>query len=122
MRFLFVTLFVLFPALFLEGQRFRVATWNIENAFDTLHDEGKNDWEFLPSAEREWNSGRYWRKLRGISQTIAAMELPVLVGLNPFSTAGTLKAFQCNKENIFGLYKSATSTPRSSGEFVTRYL
>lgn len=91
MRFLFVTLFVLFPALFLEGQRFRVATWNIENAFDTLHDEGKNDWEFLPSAEREWNSGRYWRKLRGISQTIAAMELPVLVGLQEIENDTVLR-------------------------------
>lgn len=57
-----------------------MATWNIENAFDTVHDEGKDDLEFLPHAERRWHSGRYWRKLRGITQTLAAMELPALVG------------------------------------------
>lgn len=57
-----------------------MATWNIENAFDTVHDEGKDDHEFLPQVERRWHSGRYWRKLRGITQTLAAMELPALVG------------------------------------------
>jgi hypothetical protein len=39
-----------------SSQMFRVATWNIENAFDTLHDDGKDDAEFLPHAERRWNS------------------------------------------------------------------
>ena len=71
---------MLLPLTSVHGQRFRVATWNIENAFDTVHDEGKDDHEFLPQAERRWHSGRYWRKLRGITQTLAAMELPALVG------------------------------------------
>lgn len=60
---------------------FRVATWNIENAFDTLHDEGKDDIEFLPHAERQWNSSKYWRKLKGVTQTLAAMQLPAIVAL-----------------------------------------
>ena len=80
MRYLFVLLSMLLPLTSVHGQRFRVATWNIENAFDTVHDEGKDDHEFLPQAERRWHSGRYWRKLRGITQTLAAMELPALVG------------------------------------------
>lgn len=80
MRYLFVLLSMLLPLTSVHGQRFRVATWNIENAFDTVHDEGKDDYEFLPQAERRWHSGRYWRKLRGITQTLAAMELPALVG------------------------------------------
>lgn len=63
------------------GQKFRVATWNVENLFDTIHDAGKEDYEFLPTAGRQWNSQRYWRKLRNISQTLAAMELPHLVAL-----------------------------------------
>ena len=71
----------LIPLLLIHGQRFRVATWNIENAFDTVHDEGKDDLEFTPTSKRHWHSGRYWRKLRGITQTLAAMELPALVGL-----------------------------------------
>ena len=80
MRCLFALLLILLPLISSHGQRFRVATWNIENAFDTLHDEGKDDYEFLPDAERRWHSGRYWRKLRGITQTLAAMELPALIG------------------------------------------
>ena len=80
MRFLFVLLLILLPLIPSHGQRFRVATWNIENAFDTVRDESKDDLDFLPHAERRWHSGRYWRKLRGITQTLAAMELPALVG------------------------------------------
>ena len=80
MRHMFALLIMLLPLISVHGQRFRVATWNIENAFDTVHDEGKDDHEFLPHAERRWHSGRYWRKLRGITQTLAAMELPALVG------------------------------------------
>ena len=29
-------------------QMHAVAFYNLENLFDTCHDEGKNDWEFLP--------------------------------------------------------------------------
>lgn len=81
MRWWFVAIFYLISAINIHGQRFRVATWNIENAFDTIHDKGKDDMEFLPTAERKWHSGRYWHKLRGITQTIAAMELPALIGI-----------------------------------------
>lgn len=65
----------------MHGQTFRVATWNLENAFDTAHDKGKDDLEFTPTSVRRWNSGRYWRKLKGIGQTLAAMQLPDLVAL-----------------------------------------
>lgn len=81
MRVLYVILISLIPLISVHGQRFRVATWNLENAFDTAHDEGKDDYEFLPTSQRQWNSSRYWRKLRGITQTLAAMELPALIGL-----------------------------------------
>ena len=64
-----------------QSGRCRIATWNVENLFDTLHDVGKEDYEYLPSAERGWTSWRYWHKLRGIGQTLAAMGLPTLVGL-----------------------------------------
>lgn len=67
-----------------EGQhagRLRVATWNVENLFDTLHNAGRLDHEFLPAAERRWTGRRYWHKLRSLAQTLAAMELPPLVAL-----------------------------------------
>ena len=81
MRYLCIAFILLMPLIHIHGQRFRVATWNVENLFDTIHDDGKDDYEFMPTAERRWNSSRYWRKLRGLTQTLAAMELPALVGL-----------------------------------------
>lgn len=56
--------------------RLRVLSWNVENLFDTLHDEGFHDEQFLPSAERRWTSPRYWRKQGAIARTlVAAAEL-----------------------------------------------
>lgn len=81
-RYLIVLVILLhISGIRMHGQTFRVATWNLENAFDTAHDDGKDDLEFTPTTVRRWNSGRYWRKLRGISQTLAAMQLPDLVAI-----------------------------------------
>jgi len=52
---------------------FRIAELNCENLFDTIHDEGFNDHEFLPSAERHWDSGRYWKKITMIAREIASL-------------------------------------------------
>lgn len=65
-------------------KRFRVLTWNVENLFDTLHDEGFHDEEFLPSSPRNWTSRRYWYKQGAIARTlVAAAEMqPIdLIGL-----------------------------------------
>jgi hypothetical protein len=53
-------------------KRFRVLTWNVENLFDTLHDEGFHDEEFLPSSPRNWTSRRYWYKQGAIARTLVA--------------------------------------------------
>ncbi|MBP5385879.1 MAG: endonuclease/exonuclease/phosphatase family protein [Prevotella sp.] len=61
---------------------------NCENLFDWRHDEGKNDYEYLPDATRKWDSRRYWTKLNSIARTIIlcggegeAWTLPDLVAL-----------------------------------------
>lgn len=63
----------------------RVMTWNVENLFDTVHDEGFHDEEFLPQSERHWTPHRYWQKLTEVSRVIAAVAddggVPDLVGL-----------------------------------------
>ena len=51
----------------------RVMTWNVENLFDTVHDEGFRDEEFLPGSERHWTRHRYWKKLTDISKVITAV-------------------------------------------------
>lgn len=63
----------------------RIVSWNVENLFDTLHDEGFHDEEFLPEGERRWTSGRYWHKLTDVARTVASMAdscgVPDLIGL-----------------------------------------
>ena len=66
------------------GGLFTVMSYNIENAFDTIHDVGKNDLEFCAGGERKWSVGRLFKKLKGVSKVIAAADetRPVdLIGL-----------------------------------------
>jgi len=68
-----------------QARPLRVMAWNVENLFDTVHDEGFQDYEFLPSSERRWNSHRLWSKMTEISRVVAAVgdeeEIPDLIGL-----------------------------------------
>jgi endonuclease/exonuclease/phosphatase family metal-dependent hydrolase len=50
------------PLLFVE--------YNCENLFDCKHDSLKRDDEFLPDGIREWNYGRYYKKLNDIGRAI----------------------------------------------------
>ncbi|MDO5074394.1 MAG: endonuclease [Bacteroidales bacterium] len=56
-----------------EARRYRVMWWNVENLFDTLHDEGHDDTEFLPTAARTWDSRRYWSKQGALAHHILAL-------------------------------------------------
>ena len=66
------------------GGPFTIMSYNIENAFDTLHDEGKDDLEYCEGGERKWSQSRLMNKLKGVSKVIAAADekRPVdLIGL-----------------------------------------
>ncbi len=47
-----------------------IASLNCENLFDTLHDEGKDDYEFLSTSERQWTKRRFWQKITNIGREI----------------------------------------------------
>ena len=59
------------------GRRVRsvygIGFYNLENLFDTCHDEGKNDYDFLPDGSYQWDSNKYTNKLRNMAQAIADM-------------------------------------------------
>lgn len=64
----------------------KVMEWNVENLFDTRHDEGKKDEAFTPEGANRWTRNRYWRKLTDMSKVIAATsdadgQIPDLIGL-----------------------------------------
>ena len=50
-----------------------IAFYNLENLFDTLHDNGKNDYEFLPDGTNKWGKMKYENKLTNMSKVLAEL-------------------------------------------------
>lgn len=81
-----LTLFFILPLLLVavcgHAQRkysvYAVGFYNQENLFDTCHDEGKNDSEFLPTGSYRWNRLKYTHKLRNMARALADMGTDVL--------------------------------------------
>ena len=69
-----------------QGKKFvpyAVGFYNLENLFDTRHDAGKNDYEFLPTGSYRWNGIKYSHKLRNMARALADMgtdKLPKSIG------------------------------------------
>ena len=51
-----------------------IGFYNLENLFDTYHDEGKNDYEYLPDGANEWTEAKYQKKLGNMAHVIAEMK------------------------------------------------
>lgn len=66
---------------------FAVGFYNLENLFDTCHDEGKNDYDFLPSGSYKWNKLKYERKLHNMAKTLADMGTDMGNGKLPLGCA-----------------------------------
>ena len=66
---------------------YSVAFYNVENLFDTIHDYGKNDFEYLPDGWRSWNREKYSSKLKRLARVLSELsrdvveEGPVVIGL-----------------------------------------
>ncbi|MBQ8501283.1 MAG: endonuclease/exonuclease/phosphatase family protein [Bacteroides sp.] len=50
-----------------------VAFYNLENLFDTLHDAGKNDTEFLPDGSYRWTARKYEAKLKNLAKVLSEL-------------------------------------------------
>ena len=68
--FAFVTLGVTLQAQDRQLVCHAVAFYNLENLFDTLHDAGKNDYDFLPSGSYHWDKLKYEHKLANMSRVL----------------------------------------------------
>ena len=51
-----------------------IGFYNLENLFDTYHDEGKNDYEYLPDGANQWTDVKYNKKLHNMAEVIRAMK------------------------------------------------
>jgi predicted extracellular nuclease len=61
-----------------------VVFYNVENLFDLENEPGKNDGEFTPEGEKNWDMIKYQKKLADISRVISGInegDLPEIVGL-----------------------------------------
>lgn len=79
-----------------QYQVYAVGFYNQENLFDTCHDAGKNDYEYLPA--KGWNGMKYTNKLKNMSRALADMGTDVLpnvgcafIGLSEVENANVLK-------------------------------
>ncbi|MDR4929796.1 endonuclease/exonuclease/phosphatase family protein [Segatella bryantii] len=55
---------------------YAIGFYNQENLFDTCHDEGKNDYEYLP--DKGWNGLKYSNKLKNMAQVLSEMGTDVI--------------------------------------------
>ncbi len=58
------------------NKQFEVACigfYNIENLFDTINTPGVKDEEFIPQGEKQWNSTKYYHKLKNNARVISEM-------------------------------------------------
>lgn len=82
---IFISLFLcLYVHVEASPQTLTFVELNCENLFDTRHDEGRQDREFMPDGTRRWSPARYWRKLNAIGQELLSCDerrLPDLVAL-----------------------------------------
>lgn len=60
---------------------YAVGFYNQENLFDTCHDEGKRDYDFLPNGSYKWNGLKYTHKLRNMARALADIGTDKLPGV-----------------------------------------
>ena len=51
-----------------------IGFYNLENLFDTYHDEGKNDYQYLPDGQNNWTEAKYVKKQHNMASVIRAMK------------------------------------------------
>lgn len=81
-HFFFAVIGVLMAFLPASAQKkysvYGIGFYNQENLFDTCHDEGKRDYDFLPTGSYKWNAMKYNHKLNNMSRALADMGTDVL--------------------------------------------
>ena len=83
-----------------------VGFYNLENLFDTCHDAGKNDYDFLPDGSYQWTGEKYTNKLRNLARVLSEMgtdKLPnvgcAAIGVAEVENQGCLTDL-CNQEPL----------------------
>ena len=75
-----------------KPELYAIGFYNLENLFDTIHDKGKNDYEFLPDGTYGWGTVKYSNKLKNIAAVLNDMSADV-------SSVGLAAVGVCEVEN-----------------------
>lgn len=79
-------------------EMYAVGFYNLENLFDTIHDKGKNDFEYLPDGTNKWGTMKYVNKVKNMSGVLAEMATDMLpvgmaaVGVSEIENSRVLQA------------------------------
>lgn len=83
---------------------YAIGFYNLENLFDTCHDAGKNDFEYLPDGRNKWSGLKYTSKLRNMARVLSEMgtdKLPLVgcaaIGVSEVENAKCLTDL-CNQD------------------------
>jgi len=87
-----------------------IAFYNVENLFDTIDQPEVDDSEFMPNADKNWNSWKYHTKLTRIGQVLVGLggeTPPAIVGLAEVENRGVLEDLVGNRVLARAAYKIA---------------
>ena len=79
---LFLFLLLMLTCITANAQKkysvYGVGFYNLENLFDITHDEGHNDYQYLPDGANHWTELKYTHKLHNMSKVLSEMGTDVL--------------------------------------------
>ena len=108
--FVFLALMLLFGLSATTAQErkyalYGVGFYNLENLFDTCHDAGKNDYQYLPDGQLKWTGLKYSHKLKNMARVLSEMgtdKIPVgcaAIGVSEVENAKCLQDL-CEQEPL----------------------
>ena len=75
-----------------------VMFYNLENLFDTINNNGRNDYEFTAQGAYQWTAAKYWQKQHNMAYAISQMEVngspamgPVIIGVSEIENITVLQ-------------------------------
>lgn len=96
LSFLFALAWLMAGAQQSDSRLYSVAFYNLENLFDTIHDAGKNDADFLPAGKYKWTAQKYEAKLKNMAQVLGELSRekvpqgPAVIGVSEVENARAL--------------------------------
>ena len=86
-----ILLLTIFTSCAQEDIRGSIVFYNVENLFDTLDTENKNDVDFLPNGKNEWNTEKYNRKLEHINKVFKEFNHPIIMGVSEIENENVVR-------------------------------